>query len=86
MIKDQPYECSLVCNQIGSAYYQMAKSEFMRIFKANQEVWKMLVKQAKVKVEKQHASCNQFLQIRQKQSYREKKKPIDLRQNNPLLD
>jgi hypothetical protein len=65
----------------------MAKSEFMRIFKANQDAWRMLVKQAKVKVEKQQARCNQFLQLKQKQSDDiKRKKPIDLRQNNPLLD
>lgn len=63
LINDKPYSHTLVCNQMDSAYYQMAKSEFNRIFRSNLDSWKMLRLQAKNKNSSSATKVSEFLSL-----------------------
>lgn len=65
----------------------MARSEFNRIFKNTQEVWKQLQTMSSEKQMSIRSRCVDYLSIKKSQEHlKRKKKNADLRSNNPLLD
>ena len=43
LIDDMPYRSSLICSLNDSVIYILSRSEFFRVFKSNEDVWKKVL-------------------------------------------